>query len=284
MNILELVKVNFTLMRLYLQGRFVETSDFQRSYDRLASSYDDEWYVHLDEVTTSILSNIKDLKPVCILDAGCGTGSSTLKIRNMFPSSYIVGLDFSKSMLAQSRRKLGPNNMLYVKDTIENGIKRFSNAQFDLVTCFWSVGYAKDKTVYEHLNRILADKGYLLILTNKRDTLKAVRQTMKYTMFEHSERIDKVPLHKFPKDKEHLLSLLGDGFTELKSGEDSFSIDISEKKNVLDWILSTGILAGYEYILDLRKDKKCRDTYENYLKNNFSELVHNYMWLLVQKQ
>ena len=281
---MELVKVNFTLLLLCLQGRFVETSDFQRSYDSLASSYDNEWYVHLDNVTTDILANVKDLKPACVLDAGCGTGSSTLKLKNICPDAFITGLDFSKGMLAEAKKKLGIDNRLLVRDSLENGIKRFSDSQFDLVTCFWSLGYAKDKRVHKHIHRILADKGYLLILTNKQNTLKAVRQTMKYTMFEHLESVDKVPLHKFPKDKEHLLSLLGKGFVEVKSGEDSFVINVSEKKNVLDWILNTGILAGYEYILDLRKDKKCRETFEKYFKENFTELAHNYMWLLVQKQ
>lgn len=281
---MELVKVNFTLLRLYLQGRFVETSDFQRSYDSLASSYDDEWYVHLDNVTTDILANITALNPACILDAGCGTGSSTKKLINICPHAFIVGLDFSKEMLAEAKKKLCFDNRLLVRNSLEKGIKRFSDSQFDLVTCFWSLGYTKDKKVYRHLYRILADKGYLLILTNKQNTLKAVRQTMKYTMFEHLDCVDKVPLHKFPKDKEQLLSLLGKGFTEVKSGEDSFVIKVSEKKNVLDWILNTGILAGYEYILDLRKNKKCRETFEEYFKANFTELAHNYMWLLVQKQ
>ncbi|MGD9581007.1 MAG: class I SAM-dependent methyltransferase [Vampirovibrionia bacterium] len=269
---------------LFLQGRFVETSDFQRSYEALASSYDNEWYVHLDKVTTDVVAELAQIQPQCILDAGCGTGSSTFKLRGTFSDSYIAGLDFSPSMLAEAKKKFSKDRALLVRDSLENGIKRFSNNQFDLVTCFWSLGYAKNKAVYKQLNRILADKGYLFILTNKRNTLKEVRQSMKYTMFQHIDMIDKVPLHKFPKDKQHLLDMLGSNYEEIKYGEGSFSINLADKKNMLDWILNTGILAGYEYILDLRKNKPCRDTFVKYFNDNFSELTHNYMWLLVQKK
>jgi hypothetical protein len=186
-------------------------------------------------------------------------------------------------MLKQARRKLGPEKVILVRDTLENGLTKFKEGQFDLVVCAWSLGYGRKKNVYRLLSHILNTNGHLLILTNKYDTLKAVQHSIKYTMYKHYKKIRKLPLHKFPKDREYLLKKLGKRFEEKKFGEGHFAIDITHKSSVIDWLLNTGILAGYEYILNLRKDELTRKTYEDYIKSNYNELVHNYMWILARK-
>ena len=284
MNIFELIKVNTRIAWLFILGRKIEISDFEKSYEDLASYYDDQWYVNLDAVTDEILLNINDMKPKRMLDLGCGTGSSTLKLRKMFPESYILGMDFSTNMLDFARKKLGSYKTMFFRDYLERGIKKLGNKQFDFITCCWSLGYATNKKVYKELNRIISDGGYLLILTNKRDTLRAVRAAMKYTMYKHYKSIQKLPLHKFPKDKQHILSMLGKNFKEVNYGEGDFSIDLTKKPSILDWLLRTGILAGYEFVLDLRRDKACRNTYEQFIKSNFKEVTHCYMWILLQKK
>lgn len=280
---LELIKVNWRLANLFLQGRQIETSDFLRSYEMLADLYDDEWYRHLDSVTTDVFKNLEGLNPKFILDLGCGTGSSTLKLKGMFSDAHITGVDFSKKMLKCSRKKLGDEKVLLFRESIEGASTKFCDDQFDLILCAWSLGYARNKDVYRNLHRILKKNGHLLILTNKEDTLKAVKAAMKYTMFKHSDRIDKAPLHKFPKDKEDMLSKLGKGFNMVKFEEGSFNIDFKSKPSVVKWLLNTGILAGYEFILDLRRSIECQKTYDEYIKSHFNEITHNYMWMLLSK-
>lgn len=284
MNFIELLKVNLKIASLYLQGYQVETSDFRRSYKYLASSYDDEWFVYLRSITEDVLSKISGQKPKYILDLGCGTGGATLKLKNMFPEAQIIGMDCSKHMLRQARPKLGCDKVLFFRDTMERGITKLSDSQFDLITCAWSLGYARHKKVYKELYRVLSKNGYLLALTNKRDTLKAVQKTMKYTMCYHYKSLKKLPLHKFPENKEYLLKKFGKRFKEIDYGEGNFSIDLTNKQSILDWLLNTGILAGYEYVLDFKNDKKCRKTFEDYIKSNFKDVTHEYMWILLQKQ
>lgn len=281
---LDLIKLNWKLLVLFLLGKKIETSDFERSYNLLASSYDDDWYKYLDSITSDIFKNLPEIKPKCILDLGCGTGTSTVKIRNVYKDSHIIGLDFSKPMLDQAKRKTGFDKVLFFRNTIEDGVEKFENAQFDLVVASWSLGYCKNKNVYKHLSRILSDNGYLMILTNKDDTLKEVKQSMHYTMLKHNKRIRKVPLHRFPKDLSALTAKLVKYFNVVNSGEGSFSIDFSSKSSVIDWLLNTGILAGYEYILNIRRSEPCKKTYEDYIRSNFKEIIHNYMWILVQKK
>lgn len=42
----------------------------------------------------------RDFKPKRILDVGCSTGLSTLKLHDSFPSAEIIGLDLSPFMVA----------------------------------------------------------------------------------------------------------------------------------------------------------------------------------------
>lgn len=284
MNITELIKANLTIASLFLLNCKIETSDFRKSYKYIAPYYDDQWYAYIDAVTEDIVTNIAHLKPDRILDLGCGTGGSTLKLRKMYNDSFIVALDFSKHMLRLAREKLGYHNILFVRESIERGIRKLPEAKFDLITCFWSLGYARDKKIYKQIQRVLSDGGHVLILTNKQDTLKAVHQSMKYSMIKHHDKINRLPLHKFPKNKEYLLNKFGKKFKEVSSGEGNFSIDITQKPSVVEWLLNTGILAGYEFVLNLRTDKTCRKTFNDYIKANFKEVTHNYMWLLLQKQ
>lgn len=284
LNILELAKVNLKVAGLYLLGNKVQTSDFEKSYNSVAPYYDEEWYSYLEGVTAEILNNISDLKPEFILDLGCGPGSSTEKIQEMFPEAHITGVDFSRQMLAFARIRLGEEKVLLVRDTMENTTKKFADGQFNLITCNWSLGYSQDKEIYKNLSRILSDDGYLLVLTNKQNTLKALQHAIKYTMHKHYKYIQKLPLHKFPPDKDFLMKKLGAYFEEVKYGEGSFSIDLTDKQHILDWVLKTGIMAGYEYILDFRNDYDVKRTFEEYIKTNHTELTHNYMWMLLKKK
>ena len=51
-------------------------------------------------------ADLTSSSPCTILDIGCGTGSEGIRILEAFPSSHILGLDFSQPMLDQFRNKL----------------------------------------------------------------------------------------------------------------------------------------------------------------------------------
>lgn len=45
-------------------------------------------------------------QPQNILEVGCGTGKNLARLRQLFPTARLTGLDLSEAMLAQARRKL----------------------------------------------------------------------------------------------------------------------------------------------------------------------------------
>ena len=75
------------------------------------------------------LANRIDKICVRILDVGCGTGMSTLALRNRFPEAEIVGVDLSAAML-ENAKKLLPDVKWIQRDCSES---LEDLGQFDLV-------------------------------------------------------------------------------------------------------------------------------------------------------
>jgi len=284
MNISELFKYNLKLFNLYLNDIKLEPSDFRKSYDTIASFYDNEWSNILDEAISKVFKRIPPIKPDYILDVGCGTALSASSLRKMYPDAHITGLDYSRSMLRIAKKKLGSDKVIFFNDSIENGLSKFKGSQFNLIVATWSLEYCDNKNIYKELNRILSNNGILVIVISKDETLKEVKSAMKYTMLKHYNLIQKLPTYKFPQDKTYIQTRLGKNFEELALGEDSFSIDLKTKPSVMDWFLDSGILAGYEYVLDFRNNFECGKTYEEYVKSNIDNVTHNYMWFILKKK
>ena len=77
----------------------------QQQFDRRADQFD-----HADFLFREAESRLHDrlacvrLSPARVLDAGCGTGRSTLALARRFPQAELVALDLSAAMLARARR------------------------------------------------------------------------------------------------------------------------------------------------------------------------------------
>ena len=75
-----------------------------------------------------------EVKPKRILDLGCGTGSTTILLKEAFPDAEVIGLDLSPYMLAIANYKA---NQLNYNIRWLHGLAEktdFSDGSFDLVT------------------------------------------------------------------------------------------------------------------------------------------------------
>ncbi|WP_321394255.1 methyltransferase [uncultured Desulfuromusa sp.] len=102
-----------------------------KSYDRQAENYDEfiKKLVPDYEVFQNLLPNFIGAAAK-VLDIGCGTGNTALKLRQQNPSLQLTCLDTSPQMLEIARNKLG-NQHNYVETSIE---KFDPQEQFDAIT------------------------------------------------------------------------------------------------------------------------------------------------------
>lgn len=116
-----------------------------------------------------------NVKPRRILDLGCGTGSTTIMLKQAFPDAEVIGLDLSPYMLLRSFHKSESAglNIEWQQGNAEN--TKFADASFDLVTAsllFHETPATVTQNILHECFRLLVAGGQVLILDGNQKTLR----------------------------------------------------------------------------------------------------------------
>ncbi len=116
-------------------------------------------------------------QPRRILDLGCGTGSTTLMLKEAFPQAEVVGLDLSPYMLVMADHKAKATRLdvqWHHGKAEETG---FPDASFDVVTAsllFHETPPSISKSILRECFRLLTAGGEVLILDGNQKTIRQV--------------------------------------------------------------------------------------------------------------
>lgn len=115
--------------------------------------------------------------PRRILDLGCGTGSTTLMLKQAFPQAQVTGLDLSPYMLVMAEHKAttADLNIQWRHGNAET--TGFPDASFDVVTAsllFHETPPTASKAILRECFRLLTGGGQVLILDGNQKTLRQV--------------------------------------------------------------------------------------------------------------
>lgn len=114
-------------------------------------------------------------QPQRILDLGCGTGSTTLALKQAFPSAEVVGLDLSPHMLVVAEQKAGDAGLAIA---FRHGLAEatdYPDASFDVVTAsllFHETPPYIAQAILQEAFRLLKPGGQVLILDGCQTTLR----------------------------------------------------------------------------------------------------------------
>lgn len=125
-------------------------------------------------VRQNLIDGVK-VKPRRILDLGCGTGSTTIMLKQAFPNAEVIGLDLSPYMLLRSFHKSesADLNIKWQQGNAEN--TSFADASFDLVTAsllFHESPAQVTRKILRECFRLLVPAGQVLILDGNQKTLR----------------------------------------------------------------------------------------------------------------
>lgn len=115
------------------------------------------------------------VQPRRILDLGCGTGSTTLLLKQAFPNAEVIGLDLSPYMLVvadEKAQKAGLEIQFIHGNAEQTG---FPDASFDIVTAsllFHETPPAIAQAILQEAFRLLVTGGEVLILDGNQMTLR----------------------------------------------------------------------------------------------------------------
>lgn len=115
------------------------------------------------------------VKPQRILDLGCGTGSTTIMLKQTFPQAEVIGLDLSPYMLvvANTKSTLSSLNIQWLHGNAET--TDFESNSFDLITAsllFHETPPNISQAIFRESFRLLKTGGEMLILDGNQKTLR----------------------------------------------------------------------------------------------------------------
>jgi len=139
------------------------------------------WYAGMRHVALSVLSAALSTRghaqPLRILDAGCGTGGTTVELRRF---GQVVGVDLVwEALLPAAERGLDGSLARGSIDQLP-----FADAAFDVVTSFeviYHLGVSSDERALVELRRVLKSGGLLLLRVPAHDWLRGAHDVLVHT-------------------------------------------------------------------------------------------------------
>jgi malonyl-CoA O-methyltransferase len=154
------------------------------SFARAAATYDDAAVLQR-EVADRLLERLDYIKmrPLRILDLGCGTGYLTRLLSQRYPSAQIIGLDLALPMLRAAQRHtrvrlpfgLGRRLSRCRYANADAEALPLSDTSFDLVVSNLTLQWCDPDRVFRECRRVLRPAGLFLFTTFGPDTLKELR-------------------------------------------------------------------------------------------------------------
>ncbi len=127
------------------------------------------------------ISKIKN-QPQRILDLGCGTGSSTLILKQAFPKAEVTGLDISPHMLLMAEYKAKQANVTisWIQGLAE--ATSFPASEFDLISVaflFHETPVHISQAILQDCLRLLKPGGQIIILDGNQKRLRRTNWLIK---------------------------------------------------------------------------------------------------------
>ena len=127
-----------------------------------------------DKLRQQAIALVKE-NPLNILDLGCGTGSSTLMLKQAFPQAQVTGLDISPYMLIMAEYKSQQANLVIDWQQGLAEASNFTAESFDLISIaflFHETPVNVAQAILQECQRLLKPGGQMVILDGNQKRLR----------------------------------------------------------------------------------------------------------------
>jgi ubiquinone/menaquinone biosynthesis C-methylase UbiE len=259
-------------------GRTVGPRELAAAYDRVSDGYDKRFLQAMGEHNEAMLAEMAQRLPERprVLDIACGTGFNSRFLREAVGGTYELS-DISAGMLAIAQANV-PGAVCRQLDMLEH-LRSLPDESFDAVVCAWAIKYSTPPAVAKEMARVLAPRGFAAVIVNRRDTLPEIRAAFPGLMARHGESLGPVlldlPNPTGAKQFTGWFTRAGLTPVTVEEGERVFTFETGGQ--AADWVTSTGALAGFDCMLDLRDERVLADLGDA-LQAGGRTLTHRFVW------
>lgn len=285
--IIDTLTFYYKILSLYLKGKIADKKQFTEDYNKLSSMYNKLWIQNMGEFTAQVLEFANIKKESQILDLACGTGYtlSLLKENN----HQIKAVDISKYMLSEIDINSLNNNVLVECNDIMNELHSTKDSTYDLITCNWALPYVDRKLFIKETHRVLKPGGEILLISNRKGTIKTAEKAFLKLMSKYSQHITHISdiSLTLPKGIKNLTKEFKKcGYINIKGSDKSKSFNFNSGKEAADWIMNCGAMAGTLNILNIPDINTELGIIfdENFKMNKLIEITHKFTLFYAQKE
>jgi SAM-dependent methyltransferase len=276
----QLLRLNARVAGLALAGKWLTATDVAQSYDRVAPTYNDAWQRRLQPVTDRFLARLPNGLTGRILDLGCGTGYATAQLAVANPTASLIGVDISPGMLAHARKAAPPNAQFACADMLAFA-RGAPPESARMIVSTWALGYSHPARLFKECHRVLVPGGRLGFIVNYFDTLAPVFRAFQTCMLRFPSQVRRAAWPRFPRHWPALETQLRRAGFHLEWHEDGAEPITPPTGPKLPWLRQTGILAGFDAMLNL--SGPVEQMFEAELQRDMSGMVHHYAAVVAAK-
>lgn len=262
----KIIKAVFLCLKvsyLFITRKKVSINDIANSYDKVSQSYQQEYlktmHVYNNEVLNHLINHVFQGQ---VLDLAGGTGYNANYLQRY--NKYKIDLvDISKQMLLQCENL----NINKVCSGMLEYLTKQEDNYYDAIICTWALMYESPQKVFKQCWRKLKSDGYLYILVNDKQTLPQIRKIYFRLLIEHVSSINNLMMDlPTPRNCQQLWQWAKKaGFKKVKAVSKRQDFIFKDWYEAGNFVTSTGALAGYDIMLDL-KDEKIFNSFIEQLK------------------
>ncbi|HOC55701.1 MAG TPA: class I SAM-dependent methyltransferase [Verrucomicrobiota bacterium] len=279
-RLVQLARLNGRVAALALRGQWVTPAVVAAGYDCVAPTYDSAWHRHLRPATDDLLQRLPGALKGVILDLGSGTGYTARRLAQANPAASVVAVDVSAAMLEHARQQ-APANLRFAVSDMLDFMRCQSAASAALIVSTWALGYSHPARLFRECSRVLSSGGRFAFIVNYADTLAPVFRAFQCCLVAFPSRVRLAAWPRFPRNWASLeRQLRGSGFVVEWHEEGSRKIT-APGGQLLPWLRQTGILAGFDSMLDLSGPVAAR--FETELARGRDDIYHHFAMAIARK-
>lgn len=276
------------IARLILRGKFVAPEDIGRSYNQVSNQYTEtflsEMHRYNDEMISELSKYLNRREDLKVLDLAAGTGYNSLALRNLYPAADLTLVDISAGMLNEARKNLQDNAAFVTADMLDY-LRGCLDNVFDAVLCGWAIKYRSPLQTIRECRRVLKQGGYMAVIVNKKNTLPQVAAIYPRLLEKHPDKISKLMLRlPNPKDITAFDNWFKKySFAKIVSKEGFHDFKFRTGRELAEFVVSTGALAGFDIMLDLKQPDVQADMIRLLQEHDLTVATHRFVYGIYQK-